>query len=531
MSNLSESKKTLALAIIASMMALAGYARPEQSKLLVNIVVDGLEKGNIDLLRESFGKGGFNRLIANGVTIENADFGTPLDPVAATALLVTGAEPDANGIAASEYFDRNALRPVASLTDPSVMGNFTSGTYSPKSLLVTTITDEARIAGAGVTYAYAIAANPSQAIILGGHAGNSALWLDPASGHWASSTFYTDTPSFLALRNRTQPLATRADTMQWVPLRPAEAYPMLPDHLKRYPFRHLFRAGGADKLEMLTNSPLLNSEITALATEHIRALRLGTHADGTDVLSIAYSLHPYDFAKTADTRYELYDSYLRLDRDLEQLFSEIDRTIGHGSYTVFLAATPRPARRGKDDEKWNIPYGEFSTRKAISLLNVYLIALHGNGDWVQGYHNGQFFLNHKLIGEHNISPDLIRAQAAEFLGRMTGIRDAASLESILSAGDARSRNIVISRAGDIFIEVQPGWKIVDDFNNSPTPSRTGNVAASTLTTAPAFIMGPGIAPATVIAPVDARALAPTVAGMLHIRSPNAATVPPLRLTD
>lgn len=267
-------------------------------------MVDGLEKENIDLLRDSFGKGGFNRLINNGVTIENADFGTALDPVAATALLVTGAEPDANGIAAAEYFDRTALRPVAALTDPAVMGNFTSGTYSPKDLLVTTITDEARIAGSGVTYAYAIAADPSQAVILGGHAGNSALWLDPASGHWASSTFYTDTPSFLALRNRTLPLAARADTMQWASLRSAEAYPLLPDHITRYPFRHVLRAAGADKLEMLANSPLLNSEITALAREHIRTLKLGTHPDGTDVLNIAYSLRPFKFAKTADTRFE-----------------------------------------------------------------------------------------------------------------------------------------------------------------------------------------------------------------------------------
>lgn len=528
MLNLSPRKRTFALAVITSMVALAGCARVQESKLLVSIVVDGLERQYIDLLRESFGKGGFNRLMSDGVTIENADFGTYLDATAATALLLTGAEPDANGIDASQYYDRTSLRVVDALVDPSVMGNFTSLALSPKNLAVTTLSDEARIAGAGVSYAYAIAADPSQAVIMGGHCGNSALWLNDATGNWASSTYYTDLPSFVASRNRTMPLSARADTMQWTPLRPASFYPLLPDHVTHYPFRHTLRAAGEGKMQMLAATPLLNTEITALAREHMRSLRLGTHSGGTDVLNIAYTIPDFTFAKSSDTRFELYDTYLRLDRDLEQLFSSIDSSLGAGNYTVFLSGTPRPPRRGKDDERWNVPYGEFSTRKAVSLLNVYLIALHGNGDWVQGYHNGQFYLNHRLINDRNISLELIRSQAAGFLGRMSGVRDARSLESVLAPSDARARNVVVSRAGDVFVEVQPGWEIVDDYANVARTSTGRSVAASSLPMAPAFIMSPGVSPQLISAPVDARALAPAVAGLLHIRSPNAASVPPLR---
>lgn len=529
MRQLSDSKKALAVAFISSMMALVGYAQPRESNLLVGIVVDGLEKQYIDLLRESFGKGGFNRLIDNGVTIENADFGTPLDPTAATALILTGAEPDANGIVSAQYFDRETHRPVYALTDPAVLGNFTTETFSPKDLLVTTLSDEARIAGGGVSYAYAVAPDAPRAVVMGGHAGNSALWLNRHTGNWATSTYYTDTPVFVAQRNRTQPLASRIDTMQWAPLRPGSDYPLLPDHVRRYPFRHVLRAAGNNKLEMFASTPLLNTEITALAREHLRQLKLGTHEGGVDVLNIAYSIPTFTFSKSADTRFELYDTYLRLDRDLEKLFADIDATVGNDRYTVILCGTPRPGRRGKDDDKWNVPYGEFSTRKAVSLLNVYLIALHGNGDWVQGFHNGQFYLNHKLINERNIPLEEIRREAASFLGRMTGVRDARSLESVLSASDAGSRNVVIALAGDVFIEVQPGWEIVDDLNPDSRPSAQRQVAASTLSTAPAFIMSPGVEASTISAPVDARALAPTVAGLLHIRSPNAASLPGLRI--
>ena len=39
------------------------------------------------------------------------------------------------------------------------------------------------------------------------------------------------------------------------------------------------------------------------------------------------------------------------------------------------------------DPRFNIPTGEFSSKKAVSLLNMYLMALYGNGSWVNGYFN------------------------------------------------------------------------------------------------------------------------------------------------
>lgn len=39
---------------------------PMRPQLVVGIVIDGLEQDYIDLLRDSFGKGGFNRLLEKG---------------------------------------------------------------------------------------------------------------------------------------------------------------------------------------------------------------------------------------------------------------------------------------------------------------------------------------------------------------------------------------------------------------------------------------------------------------------------------
>ena len=129
-------------------------------QLVVGIVVDGLEPDYIDLLRESFGKGGFNRLLERGVVIPALDYGTPLDATGATAVLMTGATADISGIDAATRFDREALRSVPLLHDASVMGNYTDETYSPGALAVSTLADEASIAGGGVTAVYALALIP-----------------------------------------------------------------------------------------------------------------------------------------------------------------------------------------------------------------------------------------------------------------------------------------------------------------------------------------------------------------------------------
>lgn len=275
---------------MATLAVVAGS--PVRPQLVVGIVVEGLEQDYIDLLRESFGQGGFNRLLKNGVVIPALDYGTPLDAHGATAVLMSGATADISGIDGASRFDREALRTVPLLHDPAAMGNYTNETYSPAALAVSTIADEARIAGGGVTAVYAIAADPQQALLLGGHSANSALWLNADNGNWATSTFYKEPPTSLASRNRLRPLAVRLDTMSWTPLRPVASYPHLPDHLTRYPFRYTFGRSKAERVAKFMSTPLLNSEITQLAAEIIATPDFGAH-DGPDMINVGYTISPF----------------------------------------------------------------------------------------------------------------------------------------------------------------------------------------------------------------------------------------------
>lgn len=518
------------LACALSVVSIAVNAR--QPKLVVGIVVDGLQQEYIDLLRDQFGPDGFNRLLNQGVVIDNVDYGTNLDAVAATAMVMTGAAPSVNGIGAATHFAPTAMQRRGVFDDPAVMGNYTDRAVSPKALRVTTLADESRIAGAGVTYAYAIAPTAEMALAMAGHAANNATWFDQRNGNWAGSTYYTDMPTAVNNRNRLRPLSARLDTMQWQPSANSKNTDWLPDHLTHYPFRYTFPSSNHDRYAAFASSPLINNEITSLAVDHINTLSLGTH-DGPDMLNVAYTLKPYEFSKTPENRYELIDGYVKLDAYLAQLMRAAERQAGAGNALIYLVATPPQPQRRRDDERWQVPSGEFSTRKAVSLLNLYLIALHGNGDWVRAFADNTFYLNAALADQLGIEMPRLRTEVAEFIQRMSGVDRALTVDAIINATstvdnpEALRRNTVASTAGDVRVWLAPGWELVDDYNAQG--ARSGQVTAYALTTAPAYILAPQSKSAVITDRVDARILAPTVAGQMHIRSPNGAALSPMRL--
>lgn len=500
-----------------------------QPKLVVGIVIDGLEQEKIDVLSPFLKENGFNRFLKEGVIIDNVDFGSNLDATAATAVLMTGSSPRINGIGSARYYDPVARRTVDAFEEGEGGTGGFSRILSPNALRVSTITDEARISGGGLTYAHSIAPNSSIALVLGAHAGNSAVWFDEHKGKWSSTNFYKELPYEAMTSNRTNYLINTVDTAIWTPSPETVATALLPDLLTHYPFRYSFNALTSDRMAKFADSPLLNREITNLAIQYLKGQELGRH-DGLDVLNLSYTLKPYEYSKNAENRYELYDSYIKLDNSLSQLFTEIDNTLGKENVVIYVSGTPSQMQRRKDEERWNIPGGEFSSKKAISLLNLYLIALYGNGEWVTAYNEGNFYLNKELAASKDIDLNVLRRQSADFLIRMAGVGYAYTIDDIVSIapnvpnGDGRFRNTVLEHSGDVFVELIPGWTMTDDYNIEGSNSE--HVAASGATTAPFFITGPDLSVRRVQTVIDARAIAPGLARTLHIRSPNGAGTPP-----
>lgn len=519
------------LSLIASMvtMSLSAQTATKRPSLVVGIMIDGLNQEYIDQLRDLFGADGFNRIMKDGIILQNVDYGTYLDNTAATAVIFSGSAPSVNGISGQEIFDNEKNKSYPILLDPSKIGNYTSETYSPSALLVSTLTDEVKIDGDGLNQVHSIAPDAIQSIIMAGHASNSAFWINDISGKWATSTFYKDVPSVISNRNYKKPLSTRLDAIAWEPTLNIKSYPDVPEHKRSYPFRYIFAKNDRDRYRMFKASACVNNEVTSVATEYISTLSLGNHSGVVDMLNIAYTLTPYQYSRTPDSRVETMDAYIKLDRDLAQLFSAIDSSVGMKNTLVFIAGTPARNRTRRDDEKWNIPSGQFSTRRAISLLNMYLMAKHGNGEWVNNIHRNNIFLNHKLIKDKNIDIVSMRQDAAQFILRMSGVANAYTIDDIIARRvgenpEALHRNTNINHAGDIIFTITPGWSI-EDTNQS---SNNNLVVRAATSSAPVFILAPSVNAQKISYPVDARAIAPTVARLLRIRSPNSAATTPLQ---
>lgn len=495
------------------------FSRP---KLVLSIVVDQLRTDYIEYLQELMGEGGFRRLINEGVYMRDVDFGTSgLDPVSASALIYTGAYPNVNGVTGKSHYDPSALRSVQTL--------YSSGGYSPENLKLSTFADEIGIDSGGLSIIFSIAADPQQAVVMSGHSGSGALRIDQERGNWSLIPYYGSNAQASMLLSRRPALSARLDTMQWAPLLPdLNQYPGIPAQKRYYPFRHIFSTKLRDAYTMFTQSARSNEEITTLAIDVLQTMALGKR-DAIDLLNIAYTAAPYKFVKDGDYRLELQDTYLRLDRQLARLLQAVERYVGLDNTVILISSTGYYNDATPVDPKYKIPSGDFSARKAMSLLNSFYSARYGNAEYVQAYENGRFHLNRKLLQQRNISLSEAADAGKDFLKKMSGVAQAYTAEelntSVLSSLLKLQRITDPNSGGDIIIEVTPGWNLIDD---TVVPTVTTPIRLSATET-PAFLLAPNLPAETINATVDATALAPTISRILRIRSPNGASSKPVKL--
>lgn len=521
------------VAFIAAATAIASHPAaatlPARPKLVVTIIVDQLRTDYIEYLQPLMSQGGFAELKRGGLYLRDLEFQPALlDRANASALLMTGAWPADNGVTAATEWDPSALRSLSSLNDPKVLGVNTSETLSPTRLLLSTLSDELMIDGAGLSAVHSIALDPVSAIIMAGHAGTSAAWLNLTDGRWATSSYYKELPQPASNRNMRQPLSQRVDTMQWKPLLPLSSYPGLPSQKRQYEFRHTFPSRQKDVYEQFAASPRGNEEVTSLAIDYLKSLNLGRRGDTIDMLCLGYTVAPFRAVKDGDYRLELQDSYLRLDRQIARLLEALKTSVGLDNCVIMIAGTGYYNDAVPDDAKYRIPSGNFSTKRAIALLNGFLSGKYGPGNYVDTYAGGGFYLSAKQLESKGIDPAEAAKLSKEFLMKMSGVSRVYTLSEILNPADDETRALRLATdartAPQLTLLLTPGWNLVEDhqYPERITPVRRGAI------TSPAFIYAPSrVNPSVKTEAVNAAALAPTLSSILHLRSPNGAFARPI----
>lgn len=521
----------VAASLLLALIAVPGVAQvsPDAPQLVVGITVDQMRSDYIYALQQLFGEKGFNRIMREGVVCDEVIFDVPiLDRAVSAATIHSGAIPFYNGIVSEDVFNASTRLENSILHDSGYMGNGTNETLSARALLVSTLSDEIKIVGNGLGRVYSVAPDAATSIIAAGHIANSALWVDDMSGRWVTTTYYTDAPAHILYPYYAYSPSMCVDTMSWTPKYKPESYTALPYLDVAISFNHSFSVADKNRYKKYKTSAKVNSTVTDVAIDLIKNASLGNRGQ-LDMINIGYTLAPYDNGTVQKYGLELQDSYVQLDADLARLIDAVDSIVGIDKAVFFITSTGYFTGEGREPSFYKIQSGEFYPNRAISLLNMYLMALYGSGEWVLGFSNNQIYLNRELIKDNALELESVRDKAAQFLIDMEGVQDVYTQQRILLRStnehtDRLRRGLSSKYSGDIFIELVPGWEIVYE-NGSKSRRYIRHNAIAT----PFMLMAPSVPAQKIDYPVDVTRIAPTVAKVLRIRSPNGCTARPIDL--
>lgn len=498
-------------------------------KLIIGITIDQLRTDYLLTLQQRFGNGGFRRLMQEGTVFEQVTFelDNP-DATTAIAVLATGSYPLQNGIGAQMVFDQETLRRRPALWDFKYIGNATDGFWSPNALLSSNLADELKLASQQGSKVYSIAPNAEEALLTAGHSADGAFWIDDKRGVWCSTTYYKDFPSFIITQNNTQPLFCDAPTKGW----DSQLYTqnnicaLLPYQTCNPYFTHKFMENKQLMYGWLKTTPIINEAVSQMAQRFLTNGRIGSTTQRTDMLQLTFYAGTYRHAAPEVYPCELEETYMRLDKTLEELLQAVDHNVGLDNAVIYLMGTGDTNRQTTDVP--GLSLGEFNANRCTALLNLHLNSIFGQGQWIEGFEDMQVYLNHKLIEQKQLQTDDVAREAARFVALMSGVDEVFTTQQLLhedySERIQRIRNGYRKHGGgDLIIKLQPGWNFRLDDRSPQQPQLRQDLCPG-----PAIIFAPRRVEArTVTQPVEATIIAPTVARAIRIRAPSGCRALPL----
>ncbi len=516
------------LIVVLAATNLTAQQMSELPKLVVGITVDQLRSDYLHYLYNAFGEKGFKHLMENGLVYDQVgfDYNNP-DATSAMATILTGAYPSHHGVISQSRFNPQTLQIRPILENPNFIGNYTDETYAPSALLTSTLVDELEIASQGFSRTFSVAPNQDQAIIGAGHTGDGAFWINEKNGKWATTTYYPDVPLFIDRYNRAEGLDARIEDEVWEPMLPVSAYKFVPYSYADWSFKHNFTRLRKPQYKNYKTSALVNKEVNRFVKNFIEHAQLGQKGNNPDFLSVTYYAGGFKDGSNQPYNLELQDTYLQLDQSIGNLLDMIDKTVGLSNALIYLTSTGCFEQEKVPSERYRVPTGSFHPDRCVALLNTYLMALYGNENWVTGYHNQQIYLNRPLIADKGVSLEEVQRKAAEFVVRFSGVQDVVSASQMLHGNWNERINTYRNSyhrtlSGDLILALQPGWSIVFD-NLHQTQTQQSYEMIPT----PFMVLAPGVNAEKVSRPIDATEIAPTVARILRIRSPNGSHQRPL----
>ena len=448
---------------------------PTKPKLVVGIVVDQMRYDFLYRYSEKYSSGGFKRLLKEGFSCRNNHYDyAPTVTAAGHAAIFTGSVPAINGIVGNDWFVQKTGKSIYCVEDTSVrtIGSDTkAGMMSPKNLLVSTITDQLKIANNFQSKTIGIALKDRGAILPAGHTANAAYWFDSKNGDWISSSFYmNDLPKWVKDFNDLK-MPKKYMAEGWNTLLPIEQYTeSTPDNQvyeaklsgeKTPTFPHELAAqAGVNLLDIIKTTPFGNTLTKDFALAAIQNEDLGKGAN-TDFLTISFSSPDYIGHSFGPNSIETEDNYLRLDRDISDILTSLDNSFGKNNYLVFLTADHGIVDIPGYWQSQKLPSNVVDFGSVMTSLESALKTNFGQGDIIRFESNYQFYLNEKALKEKKISYTQVYEVVRETLLKREDIADVVDLHNLSSSTlPDYQKNFIKNgynprRSGDIMFILNP----------------------------------------------------------------------------
>lgn len=516
--------------LLAACALVQAQAREKESydapRLVVNITIDQLRSDFMEAFLPLYGERGFKRLMREGCFCTRGEypFISP-DRASSVASIHTGASPYEHGIVGNFWMDRNSLRPVSCVADDGYRTlPVGAASCSPALLKTSTLADELKLATDGAALVYSVAPESDAAVLSAGHAADGAYWMSDETGQWCTSSYYGTYPEWIYRNDSVLSLTDKLKDLSWEPLNQQVAsYNYLigaaPDKTFAYSFK------GNDRFVLFKTSGLVNASVCDFVRTCLSNTLLGQD-EITDLLSVMFYAGGYDRQLPADYPMEYQDMYVRLDQQLGHLIDDVERRFGPDRVLFVVTSTGYFAPEKSDLEKFRIPTGVFSMKKASALLNMYLMAVYGPGQYIETTYNSEFYLNKKLIEDKQLYFTEVLRRAQDFLIQLEGVQDVFTSNQVTvgpwSPKMERIRNSYHPRrSGDLLVDVASGWRLETENQPEPVLIREAYVNF------PLFFLDCHIKNKIIETPVTVDCIAPTLSQFMRIRAPNACSAFPL----
>jgi predicted AlkP superfamily pyrophosphatase or phosphodiesterase len=488
-------------------------------------------------------------MMREGFMLKNAHYNyTPTYTGPGHASIYTGTTPAIHGIIGNDWYDKELKVMVNCVGDDRqkpVGSDLGNGDVSPWRMLTSTITDELELSTQRRSKVVGVSIKDRGAVLPSGHTSDGAYWYDGKTGKFISSTYYKAALPVWVDQFNSLNLADNYLNQEWKTLLPIEQYKESgPDDspyegrlagkdrsVFPYNLKELRKLNG--QFELLGYTPFGNDLLTELAKAALKGEEIGKD-EWTDFLTISYSSPDIIGHTMGPNSIELEDTYLRLDKNLEDLFNLLDKEIGKGKYTVFLTADHAVADVPQYLKDIKVPAGNFNVASMQAKLNEFLLTYFPGKKVIESISNDQVFLNQELFaGDPKASGiDLLIATEliSKYLLSVEGVAEVFS-ESLLHQGNYTEggikgmiiRGYNAKRSGDIVYTLQPGW-----ISSISPKGTTHGSPYSYDTHVPILFYGAGINKGSSSQYHSIIDIAPTLSVLLKVKFPSGCTGSPIQ---